>query len=109
MPTPNEAKMLTPDGLVNQLFDGAVMQNPTDPRLAARQVISFLANALLYALTSSKNDPVVFLTEALVDVIAATTAGDEAARKELLKYISDMLVSAANPAVPADAPAAVKP
>ena len=104
MPSPNEPKMLTPDGLVNQLFDGALKQNPTDPRMAARQVISFLTNALLYALASSKSDPVVFLTEALVDVIGATNPGDAEARKEVLKHISGMLASAAEQAPVAQQP-----
>ena len=71
---------LTPDGLVNRL--GSV-------RFCAATV--------------------VFLTETLVGVIAATTSGDEAARKELLKHISDMLVSVANTSSPAGAPVAGKP
>ena len=100
MPTPDNTKMLTPDGLTNQLFDGALKQNPTDARLAARQVISFLMNALMYALTSSKNDPIVFLTEALVDVIGASSE-DDTARKEVLKHISDILAAAALQAPPA--------
>jgi len=108
-PSPSEPKMLTPDGLVNQLFDGAWKQNPSDPKLAARQVVSFLTNALLYALTSSKNDPIVFLTEALVDVIAASTPGDDAARKELLLHISAMLASAAEQAPVAQQPTAAQP
>ncbi len=108
MPSPSDnTKMLTPDGLTNQLFDGALKQNPTDPRLAARQVISFLMNALMYALTSSKHDPVVFLTEALVDVIGASTE-DDAARKEVLKHISNMLSAAAEQAPPQGPPTAAQ-
>jgi hypothetical protein len=110
MPTPNEAvKMLTPDGLTNQLFDGAWKQNPKDPQLAARQVIDFLASALLFALKSSKNDPVVFLTGALIDVIGFT-AEDENARKELLTHISGILTQAAQQVVqpPAQPPTATQ-
>lgn len=103
MPTPNEApKMMTPEDLVNQLFNGVFMQNPTDPQLAARQVISFLMNALLYALTSSKNDPIVFLAEALADVIMMVTNGDEISRKGLLKHVSDLFAGAANSSSPAE-------
>ena len=105
-PNPNEAvKMLTPDGLTNQLFDGAVKQNPKDMQLAARQVIDFLASALLFALKSSRNDPVVFLTGALIDVIGFT-AEDDNVRKELLLHISGILSQAAQQAVPPAPPTA---
>jgi len=92
---PNDAnKQLTPDVLVNQLFDKVLMQNPSQPRQAARQVVDFLMASVLYALSSSKDDPVVFMTETLVNVIGAM-APDEGPRKEMLKYISEMLAAAA--------------
>jgi hypothetical protein len=91
---PNDANKLTPDGLVNQLFDKVLMQNPAEPRQAARQVVDFLMASVLYALTSSKHDPVVFLTETLVNVVGAMSP-DEGPRKEMLKYISEMLAAAA--------------
>lgn len=91
---PNDANKLTPDGLVNQLFDKVLMQHPTEPRQAARQVVDFLMASVLYALTSSKHDPVVFMTETLVNVVGAMSP-DEGPRKEMLKYISAMLAAAA--------------
>lgn len=95
MSTPNDPKApgLTPDGLANQLFDVAFVQNPTDPRKAARQVIEFLGAALFYAVTSSKNDVIVFLTETLIYVVSASSA-DEASRKEMLKKVSDTIANA---------------
>src|SRR5574342_217860 len=90
---PNEQKGLTPDGLAGQLFDVAISQNPSDPRGAARQVVDFLASALFYAITSSKGDVIVFLTEALI-YMASASAEDEAARKELLKHIGDTIANA---------------
>jgi len=101
---PNEAaKMLTPEGLANQLFDGALAHNATDPRGAARQVITFLNDALLYAVFSAKEDPIVYLTEALVYLISATS-GDEAARKELLKHVGETIANA--PLLPGGKPPA---
>src|SRR6185436_4912442 len=87
-PTTNDqSKGLTPDGLVNQLFDVAIMHNNLkDPREAARQVIDFLAASLFYAVTSAKSDVLVFLTETII-VLAAKTCDDEPSRKELLKHI----------------------
>jgi hypothetical protein len=115
MTTPNDPSQpqqgLTPDGLVNQLFDVILMQNPTDPRLAARHVIEFLSGALFYAVTSNKGDVVVFLTETLSTVITAASP-DEASRKEMLKHVGDMFLAAANaPPIPAAAgkPVASKP
>lgn len=95
MPSPNDpnAKPLSPDGLANQLFDAALMQNPTNPRVVAQQVIDFLASSLFYAITSSKNDVIVYLTEAIIYVASASSA-DEPTRKELLKKIGDTIADA---------------
>ena len=105
---PNQPQGLTPDGLVNQLFDAALMQSTTkDPREVSQQVIDFLGGALVYALTSSKRDVVVFLTETLVYVVSAS-AVDVEKRKELLKQVSDTIANAGAAAInqaPAPAPA----
>jgi len=97
MTTPNEPNQLTPDGLANQLFDAAITQgfalNQTDPREAARRVIIFLTEAIVYAISS--------------------TAGDDEARKALLKNVGETIITA--PALPGSpgskpaAPAIVKP
>lgn len=107
-PTPNDqSKGLTPDGLVNQLFDVAIMHNNIkDPREAARQVIDFLAASLFYAVESTKSDVLVFLTETII-VLASRTSDDEASRKELLKHVGDTIANA--PAIPANAPPAAAP
>jgi hypothetical protein len=99
---PNQA--ISPEQLVNQLFDAAIAQSRNDLRVAARTVIVFLTEALFYAVTSAKNDPIVFLTETLIYAVA-TSSGDEAARKELLKHVSDTIANAPPP----HAPAANKP
>ena len=109
MPTPsnpNQQPGLTPDSLVNQLFDAALMQSATkDPREVSQQVIDFLGGALVYALTSSKRDVVVFLTETLVYVVSAS-AVDVEKRKELLKQVSDTIANAGAAAInQAQAPA----
>jgi len=70
----NSTKQLTPPDLANQLFDAALVQYKSDPREAARQVIIFLTEALVYAISS--------------------TAGDEAARKALLKSVGESIVAA---------------
>lgn len=107
MTTPNDAsKGLTPEGLVNQLFDVVLMQSKGDPHVAARQVIDFLGASLFYAITSSKNDVVVFLTDTLIRVISASSA-DEIARKELLKHVGDTIANAQPPS--ASTPSASKP
>jgi hypothetical protein len=95
---------------VNQLFDVAIMQNNIkDPREAAHQVIDFLAAALFYAVTSSKGDVVVFLTETLI-LLASRTSEDEPSRKELLKHIGDTIANApAIPGNPLDAPPRMSP
>ncbi len=116
MPTPNDTtKMLTPKGLAEQLFNGALGQGITNPQQVAGQVIAFLTEALFYAVTSAKNDPIVFLTETIIYAVVSS-AGDEAARKELLKHVGDTITNAApllgQPAAGAPAvgaPAAGKP
>jgi len=76
MATSNDpnVQMLSPEGLANQLFDAAIMQFKSDPREAARQVIVFLTEALVYAVSA--------------------TAGDDVARKALLKSVGDTITSA---------------
>lgn len=74
MPNDPNAKGITPDQLANQLFDAAFMQNTKDPREAARTVIVFLTEAIIYAVSN--------------------TAGDEAARKGLLKSVGDTITNA---------------
>jgi hypothetical protein len=106
MTTPN-TQAISPDQLVNQLFDAAIAQSQNDLRMAARTVIVFLTEALFYAVTSAKNDPIVFLTETLINAVT-NTSGDEAARKEMLKLISDTIVNAPSPQKPS-APAPTKP
>jgi hypothetical protein len=86
MANPNDPNVqaLTPDGLANQLFDAALIQYKTDPREAARQVIIFLTEAIVYAVSA--------------------TAGDEGARKALLKSVGDTITTApplANKGAPA--------
>jgi hypothetical protein len=67
-------KQLRPADLANQLFDAAVLQYKSDPREAARQVIVFLTETLVYAISAS--------------------AGDDAARKALLKSVGESIVAA---------------
>lgn len=78
---PNQAPGLTPEGLANQLFDVAISQamtmNQTDPREAARRVIIFLTEALVYAISA--------------------TAGDDTARKALLENVGKTIISAPPP------------
>jgi hypothetical protein len=88
--SPAQGQPVTPEVLVNQLFDAAVMAGGGDP---TEHVIGFLTNSLFYALTSAKRDLIVFLTEALL-YISAMSAPDEASRKELLKKISETLLNA---------------
>ena len=75
---PNQPQGLTPEGLANQLFDAAIAQamaqNMNDPREAARRVIIFLSEALVYAISS--------------------TAGDDVARKALLKNVGETIMTA---------------
>lgn len=85
--SPNEAttKQLTPPDLANQLFDAAIGQFQNDPREAARQVIVFLRETLVYAITSS-------------------TPNDLTARKGLLKSVAESIAVMATDAPP---PAAI--
>lgn len=69
---PNETKQLTPTDLVNQLFDAAIVQYG-DPHAAARELVVFLTEALLYAISA--------------------TVGDETARKALLKSVGDSIAA----------------
>ena len=105
MTTPHDPSQqpLTPNGLVEQLFNAAFAQHP---REAAGQVIDFLASSLFYAVTSAKRDVVVFLTEAIIYVASASSA-DEAARKELLKRVGDTIANA--PPIQTTKPTAIKP
>lgn len=80
-PTAPSNQSLSPDQLANQLFD-VVAQHQSDPREAARQVIVFLTSSLIYAICA--------------------TAGDEVARKALLKSVGDTISTA--PSSPAKAP-----
>lgn len=73
-PPSQTPQMLNPDGLANQLFDAALIQHKSDPREAARRVIMFLTESLVYAISS--------------------TASDEAARKAMLKSVGDMITAA---------------
>ena len=68
----NEPKVLSPKDLANQLFDAALPQ-VKDHREAARQVIIFLKEALVYAVSA--------------------TAGDDVTRKSLLKSIGESIVA----------------
>lgn len=93
-PAQGQGQGLTPDSLVNQLFDVALAQSTSkDPREIAQQVIDFLGAALVYALSSSKRDVVVFLTETLIAVVSASSA-DENTRKEMFKQVGETLISA---------------
>ena len=74
MPDPNSPKPLSPEDLANQLFDAVFNQGSGDHREAARQVIVFLKEALVYAVT-------------------ATTRGDDGARNGLLKSVGESLIA----------------
>lgn len=94
---PNQPQGLTPERLASQLFDATLSLAGTqkvDPREAARHVIAFLTEALFYAVTSTKNDVIAFLTETLIYTASAASAGDENARKELLKHIGETIANA---------------
>lgn len=69
-----DTQMLSPESLANQLFDAALAQFPASPREAAKHVITFLAEALVYAVSE--------------------TAGNEDLRKTSLKNVGDMIASA---------------
>jgi hypothetical protein len=69
----NEPKVLSPKELADQLFDAALSQVKGDHREAARQVIIFLKEALVYAVSA--------------------TASDDATRKGLLKSVGESIVA----------------
>ena len=95
---------LTPDSLAEQLFNIAISQNTKDPHEAGRQVIEFIASSLFYAIKMTKNDIVVFLTDAIIRVIHASSP-DDSSRRELIKHVSDIIAASAN--ATAQSPAAV--
>ena len=81
---PNEpTKPMTPHDLANQLFDAALVQYMSDPPEAARQVIIFLTEAVVYAISSS--------------------AGDANARAALLKSVGESILNAPSASPPASA------
>lgn len=84
MSTPNEPKVLSPKELADQLFDAVLAQVKEDYREAARQVILFLKEALVYAVTA--------------------TGGDDAARKALLRSVGESIVALTNPQNPQTPP-----
>jgi len=88
----DSTKSMKPADLTNQLFN-AVSQYQKDPHEVARLVVDFLKEALVYALTSSKKDVIVFLTEMLI-YTASLSVDDEEARKELFKHIGDTITNA---------------
>jgi len=65
---------MKPIDLANKLFDMAILQYRNDPREAARQCVIYLTEALVYAISS--------------------TAGDEDARKALLKSVGETIINA---------------
>lgn len=75
MSDPN-VQVLSPQGLAERIFDAVLLKNggTGDPREVAREVIVFLRDALVYSITLS--------------------AGDEGARKALLKSIGDQIIEA---------------
>jgi len=76
---PNEAtKPLSSSGLADQLFDATLLQYKGNAREAATQVIRFLAEALVFA-------------------ISRATGDDEIARKGLLKSVGDSIIAATRP------------
>ena len=83
----SNTKQLRPADLANQLFDAALLQYRSDPREAARQVIVFLSETLVYAISA--------------------TAGDEVARKAMLKSIGESIVASPQQAPVGGAP--IKP
>lgn len=83
-PNDPSTQALSPDQLANQLFDAALRQSMSDPREAARQVIVFLTESLIYAISG--------------------TAGDDTARKALLKSVGDTIASAPPPGKAAHKP-----
>lgn len=79
-PMSNEPKVLSSKELADQLFDAVLAQVNGDHREAARQVIYFLKEALVYAVSA--------------------TAGDDAARKGLLRSVGESIAGLAEPPTP---------
>jgi hypothetical protein len=73
----SDTNPVTPEQLANQLFDAVLPMCNNDPRETARQVILFLEQALIYAV--------------------ASTAGDEAARKAMLKSVGETIIEGTLP------------
>lgn len=69
--------MLDPEGLASQLFDTFIVQSKGNPREAAQQVIMFLSASLVHAISA--------------------VAGDEAARKTMLKTVGESIIGAPPP------------
>jgi hypothetical protein len=84
MSTPNEPNALGPKELADQLFDAVLAQVKGDCREAARQVILFLKESLVYAVTA--------------------TGGDDTARKALLRSVGESIVALTNPPNPQTPP-----
>ena len=76
---PEAPKPFRPQDLVEQLFNATYGQYK-DPREAARQIISFMVDAIVYAIWS--------------------TPGDEASHRTLLKNIGDSIANASPPPKP---------
>lgn len=77
----NEPKVYSPKELTDQLFDTSLGQVQGNHREAAQLVILFLKEALVYA-------------------VIATTANDEAARRGLLKSVGESITVLAAPPTP---------
>jgi hypothetical protein len=115
----NNVQTMSPQGLVEHLFNTAFMQNPREARQIATQVVEYLSQALshavdsakldpasyakvielvgrafFHAIVSAKYDPVAYMTEALISTVVVTSE-DDAARREVLKHISGILAHVA--------------
>jgi hypothetical protein len=75
---PNEPmKQMTPADLANQLFDAVLPQYQSAPREGLRQVIVFLTETLVYAISQSTRD--------------------EEARRAMLKSVGELIASGPKP------------
>jgi hypothetical protein len=77
MSDPTPTKDLTPADLANQLFDAALLQYRSNPREGLRQVIVFLTEALVYAISQSTKD--------------------EEARRAMLKSVGESIATGPKP------------
>jgi hypothetical protein len=82
MPNMNESKALSPKDLADQLFDASLAQVKGNYREAARQVVVFLTESLMYAVSA-----------------VSTTTIDEATRG-LLKDVGQSIVALTEPPPP---------